>query len=189
MNILWDFDGTLFDTYPAYTENLYKVLNGTVVREDIYRELKISATHAFKHFKLSDEQIKEVKKLNLEIPPSSIKPFPNVEKILRFANKNVIMTHKERKPVLDILQYYGFEKYFIEIITIDNGYPRKPDPTSYQYLHDKYDLDLAIGDRELDLIPAKKIGMMSCMYGGNCEAADFQINDYNDFFKVVKLNN
>ena len=30
MNILWDFDGTLFDTYPAYTMMLSEILGDSV---------------------------------------------------------------------------------------------------------------------------------------------------------------
>ncbi|EEM95694.1 Phosphoglycolate phosphatase [Bacillus thuringiensis IBL 200] len=42
MNILWDFDGTLFDTYPAYTMMLSEILGDSVEKQEIYKNLKIS---------------------------------------------------------------------------------------------------------------------------------------------------
>ena len=40
MNILWDFDGTLFDTYPAYTIMLSEILGDSVEKQEIYKNLK-----------------------------------------------------------------------------------------------------------------------------------------------------
>jgi phosphoglycolate phosphatase-like HAD superfamily hydrolase len=79
-----------------------------------------------------------------KISPGDIQPFPGVEDILKFTNKNVIMTHKERNDVEKILTFYGWENYFVDIVAGDDGYPRKPDPASYQYLHQKHRVDLAV---------------------------------------------
>ncbi len=55
-----------------------------------------------------------------------MKPFDGVEEILKFADKNVIMTHKHRDGVLAILKYYGWDKYFVDMVTIDNGFLANP---------------------------------------------------------------
>lgn len=185
MNILWDFDGTLFNTYPAYTEIFYKVLGGTSTREQIYQKLKISFSHATRFFGLSNEQIKEINSFEGNITPEDVKPFKHVEDILKFATTNVIMTHKTKMGVDEILNYYGWEHYFKEIVTIDNGYPRKPHPASYQYLHDKHHLNLIIGDRELDILPGKSLGIKTCLFQNNTPGADYYLNDYIDFFKII----
>ena len=36
---------------------------------------------------------------------------------------------------MDILKYYGWEKYFVDMITIDDGFPRKPNSLTYNHLH------------------------------------------------------
>jgi phosphoglycolate phosphatase-like HAD superfamily hydrolase len=46
MNILWDFDGTLFNTYPAFTDMFYEMLGGATTKKDILSNLKISFKHA-----------------------------------------------------------------------------------------------------------------------------------------------
>ncbi len=40
MNILWDFDGTLFDTYPAYTMMLSEILGDSVEKTRNIQKLK-----------------------------------------------------------------------------------------------------------------------------------------------------
>ncbi|MBD8067601.1 HAD-IA family hydrolase [Bacillus sp. PS06] len=187
MNILWDFDGTLFDTYPVFTETLARILPEHTPKEKIYEHLKVSFSHATQFFKLTEEQIKQYHSFEERVPISEIKPFPGVEDILKFATKNVIMTHKPRKAVQAILAFYHFDQYFAEIVAGDDGFPRKPDSASYEYLHERHQLDLAIGDRLLDIIPAKKIGLKTGLFQNHSEGADFYLDHYQDFFtKITK---
>jgi HAD superfamily hydrolase (TIGR01549 family) len=188
LNILWDFDGTLFDTYKVFTEVMHEVLKKSIHKNDIFKELKISFTHATTFFNLTNNQILEFKEKEKSISPEMKQPFPYVEDILKQANLNVIMTHKPRKEVQAILDYYDWNDYFVEIVAGDDGYKRKPDPASYEYLHNKYKLDIAIGDRVLDIIPAKKIGLYTCLFQNEAQGADFYLDSYKDFFEKVKIN-
>ncbi|MCU5331779.1 HAD-IA family hydrolase [Bacillus wiedmannii] len=185
MNILWDFDGTLFDTYPVYTKILSQVLGEEIREEEIYKNLKVSFSHAIDYYEISKKQLSEIDVLESRIMIEDIKPFEKVEEVLKFADKNVIMTHKDRAGVLSILNHYGWEKYFVDMVTIDDGFPRKPNALSYDHLHKKHNIDLAIGDRELDLLPAKELSISTCMFQGNCDVADYSLAHYSEFFKVV----
>ncbi|MHC2835609.1 HAD-IA family hydrolase [Bacillus sp. F9_6S_D1_P_5] len=185
MNILWDFDGTLFDTYPVYTKIFSQVLGKEISEEEIYAKLKISFSHAINYYEITKKQLSEIDVLESRIMIEDIKPFEKVEEVLKFADKNVIMTHKDRAGVLSILNHYGWDKYFVDMVTIDDGFPRKPNALSYDYLHKKHSIHLAIGDRELDLIPAKELGISTCMFQGNCDVADYSLSHYSEFFKIV----
>ncbi|WP_409297892.1 HAD-IA family hydrolase [Peribacillus sp. SCS-26] len=187
MNILWDFDGTLFDTYPAYTKVMKQVLGEAADERDILAQLKISFSHAIHYFQLSEDQISEMKRLNQLISPHDMKPFESVEKILKQADKNVIMTHKSRAGVTAILKHYGWEKYFADMVTIDDGFPRKPDAASYAYLHRKHHIDLVIGDRLLDVLPAKELGIPACLFQNEEGAADYHLTHYAQFSEVFKM--
>lgn len=188
MNILWDFDGTLFDTYPAYARIFSKVLGGNETEVEIYKKLKVSLSHAIDHYTLSKEQIDEMDRLKEKLQPEDMLPFESVEEVLKLADKNVIMTHKDRKGVNAILQYYGWENYFSDMVTIDDGFPRKPDTASYRYLHEKYGIDLVIGDREIDLIPAKELGIKTCIFQGESKFADYSLTNYDEFQDTLDLN-
>lgn len=107
-----------------------------------------------------------------------------MQDILKFADKNVIMTHKHRDGVLEILKYYGWDKYFLDMVTIDDGFPRKPNPASYIHLHQKHRIELASGDRELDLLPAKELGIVTCIYQGQSDVADYHLHDHLEFFNT-----
>ncbi|KHD85853.1 HAD-IA family hydrolase [Heyndrickxia ginsengihumi] len=185
MHILWDFDGTLFDTYPAYTNILSQVLGDTENKQEIYEKLKISYSHAISYYNISNDQEEKIKNLKKKLPPHEIKPFNGVEAILKYANKNVIMTHKHRDGVEAILKYYGWDPYFVDIVTIDDGFPRKPDSLAYLYLHKKHKIDLVIGDRELDLLPAKELGIATCIFQSDSNVADYRLQDYSEFFNTT----
>ncbi|EOO38683.1 HAD family hydrolase [Bacillus mycoides] len=185
MNILWDFDGTLFNTYPAYTMMLSEILGDAVDKQEIYKNLKISYSHAIQYYNISNEQEEQIKVLKKQFTPKDMKPFEGVEEILKFAHKNVIMTHKHRTGVMEILKYYGWDKYFVDMVTIDDGFPRKPNSLAYDHLHKKHNIDLAIGDRELDLLPAKELGISTCIFQDKCDVADYSLSHYSEFFKVV----
>ncbi|MEX0418219.1 HAD hydrolase-like protein, partial [Bacillus sp. C30] len=101
MNILWDFDGTLFNTYPAYTMMLSEILGDAVDKQEIYKNLKISYSHAIQYYNISNEQEEQIKVLKKQFTPKDMKPFEGVEEILKFAHKNVIMTHKHRTGVME----------------------------------------------------------------------------------------
>lgn len=187
MRLLWDFDGTIMDTYPAYTAILSDILQGKYPKDEIYQQLKISQSHAITYFNLSTTQAEKMKERSRSLKSTDYRPFYGVEEVLQQAEINVIMTHMERASVERILKEAKLAQYFTEIVAGDDGYPRKPDAASYKYLHDKYQLDYAIGDRELDLIPAKQIGMGTIMFQGNSPVADLTLNDYRKFEHLVLL--
>jgi HAD superfamily hydrolase (TIGR01549 family) len=186
MNILWDFDGTLFDTYPAYTGVFLEVLDGLPYsEEEIMGHLKVSFANAIQQLGLSEEQRKEIKRRNALLKPEQLIPFPGVEKVLQVAGRNVIMTHKSKAAVLSILDYYGWGAYFQDMVAGGDGFPRKPDPASYRYLHERNKLDLIIGDRQIDIIPGPLLGIRTCLFQNDTPGADYYLSHYDDFFQVV----
>lgn len=181
MNILWDFDGTICNSYPAYAKLFYETTKKGESGHEVLQHLKISFSHAFEYFQLTKQEINAFMEKNHELDMAQLPPFSYIEEVLKQADHNVVMTHKDRATVERVLENYDLAQYFTEIVTPEDGFPRKPDSASYQYLHQKYHLTLAIGDRELDLIPAKKIGVATCMFQGQCPSADFSIQSYAQF--------
>ncbi|WP_110114781.1 HAD-IA family hydrolase [Bacillus sp. CGMCC 1.16541] len=188
MNILWDFDGTIFDTYPTIVKAVKELVeNRSVTEEEVLQKMKISSEVAINYFNISKSVFDErFHALEQQLHPKDKPPFPYVEKVLKAANTNVIVTHKGKQSALDILEYYGMHHYFKEIITKDDGYKRKPDRGAYEYLHNKYNIDLVIGDRELDLKPARELGIKTCAFQNKDIEADYHIETYKNFFAVVQ---
>lgn len=189
MNILFDFDGTLFDSYPNIVENIYREISEErkhiISREEVYKLVKVNAKFAMDMLEFNESQRERVYKRQYEVVPELNKPFPHIEKVLQSSKLNVIMTHKSANAVNEILKHYKMDHYFEEIITKDSGFAKKPNPESYIYLNDKYNIDLAVGDRQLDLLPAKEIGIATCSYQNHLPSADYYIDDYANFPLVV----
>ena len=187
MNILWDFDGTLFNTYPSYTKLLKEMLGDSATEEEALAQLKVSFGHAFRFFKMTEEQSRKMMQKVRGLKAEEFEPFPGVEEVLKLAEKNVIMTHKEREDVWKVLQIHGLDQYFADIIAGDDGYPRKPDTSAYLHLHRKHRIDLVIGDRDLDLQPARELGIGTCAFQNHEAEANFYLDDYRDFDRIWKI--
>jgi phosphoglycolate phosphatase-like HAD superfamily hydrolase len=186
LNILWDLDGTIVDTIPSLVQTFCtfaKKYHDIEVDEKIVDELtRLDSMELFAYYGIeySDENVNNFRKVNRNIPIDKLPLFDDVKKVFEIANLNVLVTNRNRRSTEEILKFWDIEKYFKEIICVDDKYPKKPDPTSYRYINHKYKIDLVIGDRDLDLIPARELGIKTCSYRNeNCES-DYKISNYSE---------
>jgi HAD superfamily hydrolase (TIGR01509 family) len=188
MNILWDFDGTLFDTYPALVEGFIKLSQRDLDRDEVLRWLKVDSKSAFKHFGIDEDRRAEYKQLDIKYSKDS-KPFEHLEEVLTAVENNIIVTHRDRKSAHYLLDKYGLKKYFTEIVSVEEqGFNRKPHPSSYEFVMKKYDIHLVVGDRELDLLPARELGIKTVAYQNRNIEADFHLDSYTEFIPLVFKN-
>jgi phosphoglycolate phosphatase-like HAD superfamily hydrolase len=193
-DVIWDFDGTLFDTYPATVNSFQRALKDNGIdenNENILSYLKISERCAVSHFMelygLNDDFIDKFKLHKKDIEPERVRPFPYAlevcKKLVTLGGRNYIITHRG-DSTLQFLQYHGMQDYFTEIITKKYGFSRKPDPEAFLYLIEKYRIErssaLVIGDRECEILAAKAAGIKVCLYNTNnvefTEIPDFNIH-------------
>lgn len=185
MNILWDFDGTLFNTYPVYTGLFKEILGDEASSSEIYVQLKKSFGEAFRYFQFTGAQIRSFFEVYQKTPAETFVPFNDVEKVLDYAQKNFIVTHNDRENLIRMLRPYRFAPYFTEMVTSDDGYPKKPNSLAYRYLKKKYQIDLVIGDRLLDIVPGHELGIRTCLFQNHEPGADCYLDAYKDFFQTV----
>ncbi|GBG96340.1 HAD family hydrolase [Lactococcus termiticola] len=161
-NYIWDLGGTLLDNYEssshAFAAALWETAERVVMHEEVYQALKISTEHAVETYASDVPGFLAVyKRLEAETleQPILFKGAKEVLEAVKTAGgKNFMISHRNRQ-VLDILKKSGISEFFTEVVTSDNGFPRKPDPSSLNYLLDKYQLlpaeTVVIGDRSLDI--------------------------------------
>ncbi|MEG1257219.1 HAD-IA family hydrolase [Clostridium sp.] len=202
-NIIWDFDGTLFDTYPAMIYAFKMALgdNGVEVsEEEIIKYMKVSVTNAINHFKeiysLSDEFIEGFLYYEKNIEADKVKPFLFAKEICidfkKNGGRNFILTHRGNST-LKFLKYYGMLDCFDEIVTKHNCFKRKPDPEGFDYLIKKYNMSndrvLAVGDRECDVLAGKKSNIKICLYNTNIielnEKCDYTIESLSELREII----
>lgn len=176
---IWDLDGTLLDSYEVIVSSLYETYRefGTdldkseILREvithtvgDFISKMEIIYGIPFETAHVRYSEIDNSGKLN-------VRPMKNAPEILSYlnfhGNPNYVFTHKGSSTET-ILRNTGLYDFFVEIITGNDGFKRKPDPSAILYLINKYKLDredtFYVGDRTLDVECAFNAGIKSILF-------------------------
>jgi phosphoglycolate phosphatase-like HAD superfamily hydrolase len=180
MKILWDLDGTILDSWPTLVEAFTIIAKKDLPYEEVLPHLKYGTAYEF--YGVDKNKVTEFREIERTLPNERKPLFPYVKEVLTSADANVLVTHRNRRSTEELLDHWDLSHYFEEVICpADDGYSLKPDIHAYQYLHGRYDLDLAVGDQKTDLIPAKKIGLRTCSFREQSKFADKTIYCYSEF--------
>lgn len=176
--LMWDFDGTLFDTYPVMGKAFQQALAAGGYEEtveDVMAKMKVSMAHALAFYKEKyeiDEAFLDAydeRRMALELEECVL--FEGVkeicEKIWTRGGKNYLVTHRG-SSAFGLMEAQGLLPYFDDFVTGESGFARKPSPKGIQYLLEKHGLPakdcLMIGDRELDVLAGKNAGVDACLF-------------------------
>ena len=201
-HVIWDFDGTLFDTYPVMAKVFKELLQKQGIEEpleEIVSQLRVSASSASKYYEIKyqiDEEF--ITKYKIEKKAAEIelsRPFEGIEEVCKYIHttnrKNYLLTHRGESSI-ELLKKYDLYDYFSEFITSKQGFERKPRPDAINYLINKYNMihseSIMIGDRDLDLLSGKNAGISACYFTeGNDENnyADYTINKFSQLYSIV----
>ena len=143
---IYDFDGTLSDTYPCFTETVLELIKKYGISdtyENVYSNLKVNVGYALKQYDLGKdaaEARRDFHVIHNELAPKIQKPYPEAEEILRYAmaqgHKNYLYTHSG-KIVKILLEQWGIADCFEDIIDSTMKFPTKPAPDALNYLCEK----------------------------------------------------
>jgi len=185
-NIIWDFDGTLYDTYPRILDSFNKIINGKYNQNIFINDLldlilidtkycakilseKINVNNTIllneirKHYETNDEIYEGI--------------FPQAMEFITKENevKHFLVTHRERKSTLEKLEKENIVNYFKKIITKDDNYPEKPDPKSFISIIS-------------DILAGKNSGIKTIFFNQYEKVnniADYVINDHDTLKKIL----
>ena len=185
-NIIYDFDGTIADSYPYFTRALYLTLEHYGMHdtyESVLFHLKKSVRHAFRHYAFENRA--EAKKIMYdiyhEIALKEEGPIPGAAEALAFARehgkRNFLYTHSDEFPRI-LLEKWGLLSEFTFIIDSTMGFPSKPSPDALNYLCKHFSLDrdrsLVVGDRDIDVLAGLNAGMHGCLFDDGHFYDDFE---------------
>jgi HAD superfamily hydrolase (TIGR01549 family) len=201
--VIWDFDGTLFDTYPVMGVAFQKTLEEAGIiepLEEILQHMKQSISDTIKFYKakyhIDDVFVEKYSRLRKEMEDDLCKPYPGITELLRYIStsggNNYIFTHRG-VTTEKILKRHGLYDYFTECITSQHSFERKPSPEAIHYLIGKYDMKpkeaIMIGDRELDILSGKNAGIDACFFdevgGRSCDVADYTIHTFEELYGIL----
>lgn len=194
---IWDLDGTLIDSYEVFLEALsesFANFNRPFDRETVYNFIKGQSVNALlKEQPVPFQEIKEDFTANSTAKNEKIKLMAGAKAVLDWTQKekiqNFIYTHKG-KNAYDLLNQLGISPYFLEIVTSENGFKRKPHPEAINYLLEKYKLKpeetYYIGDRILDIEASHNSGIHSINFLSAKNSQ--QINKLTDIIQIFEEN-
>lgn len=203
-HIIWDFDGTLFNSYPVMAGAFIDALSKRGIAEPVNTILsfmKISMGDAVNHYKekyqLGDDFFEHYDVLRKNAEIENTKPFDGVaelcDMIYKRGGKNYLLTHRGESAIY-FLEKYGMNENFAEAITSKQNFPRKPSPEAIIYLMEKYgfqrDEAIMIGDRDIDILSAKNAGIHTCyLMNENVQSdiAEININCLSELYRIIDI--
>lgn len=191
--LIWDLDGTLLDSYDVIASSLHETLAEFQVPmplEEIRRLAKegsVSAVTALAAEK-SGRPAGEIQARYSAISGGRYLEIPVMrhgrevlEETAALGAVHFVYTHRG-KTAEPVLEHLGLQGYFREVVTSQNGFPRKPSPDALRYLLEKHGLDrervFYVGDRSLDMECAKNAGVRGILFSpSGAGAADHVVRD------------
>lgn len=175
-NYIWDFDGTLFDTYPAMVDGAWQALKDfgiSMDKKEIYFKMKkYSTSYLINESNLNAREFNELFHRYEKESTEVSRPFPETKQVLEMLKDNggrhFILTHRLTESTWGLLKEHRLTHLIEEVVGIDQDFPRKPNPASLNYLIDTFHLErtdtMMIGDRRLDIEAGKNAGVAICLY-------------------------
>ena len=198
---IWDLDGTLLDSYEAILSGIEETFGQFAIPYDKekVREfiLKFSVQDLLARVaedrNLDVEVLNQVRAQSLAEKNAQVVLMPGARDVLAWAEESGIQqfvyTHKGDNA-LTILRDLGLESYFMEILTSQSGFARKPSPEAATYLIDKYQLNhdntYYIGDRTLDVEFAQNSGIQSINFLESSYEGNHRIQELADITYIFE---
>ena len=192
---IWDLDGTLLDSYEAILSGIEETFNQFSIpyHKEKVREfiLKYSVQDLLEQVGaergLDAEMLNQVRAQSLAEKNAQLVLMPGAREVLAWADEQGIQqfvyTHKGDNA-FTILENLDLAHYFIEILTNQSGFARKPSPEAGIYLLDQYELNpeqtYYIGDRILDVEFAQNSGIQSINFLASPATCNRQIEHLED---------
>ena len=172
-HFIFDFDGTLSDSYPYFAKAARAVVNKygiSMTDEEIYTCLKWqSAVKFFDRLNLGDKRTEAMQEFNsikrdlLRTEAAAIDGAAELlSRICNDGGKCYIYSHSGN-IVIDNCKKWGLDVYLTDYFLNSANFPRKPAPDALLALVEKHGLDISrcvmIGDRDIDVLAGKNAGM------------------------------
>ena len=149
-HLIWDVDGTLFDTYPAIARSMQAAARDLGVAapyDEVMRLALVSVDHCVTTlsatYALSSRRSGRTLRSALSRPSRRkiSRPLPEWKRCATYIRArgglNLIVTHRRRAGLDRLLATHRLTGYFADIISNDDAYPRKPDPAAFVALIEK----------------------------------------------------
>jgi phosphoglycolate phosphatase-like HAD superfamily hydrolase len=206
-DLIWDVDGTIFDTYPAFIRAFEAALQDLDAQAPLDRIAELCrqslshcvATLADECRVDAEDVLRGFQAHYAATPARDQPPFPGVidvcATVRSIGGQNLIVTHRGGESLQRLLEFHHMMDYFTDRLTHDDGFPRKPDPTSFEEMIQRHHLErasvLAIGDRDIDVLAGRAAGVRTCLFGTRLPevGADYTIAHFAELYRILVVEN
>lgn len=182
----WDFDGTLYDTYPRIVRAFQKALRQKEIDlpdEEVFIRVKQkldTAAASVADGKYTQELMDLYHHYAEDEGEETLQPYPGLEEVLTFINHhgghNYLYTHRGLSGP-DAMKRDNLWGLFADGVTSVDGFPSKPAPDALQHLMKKHQLNPAdcvmVGDRPIDLDAGTNAGMDHILFDADMAYANY----------------
>ena len=175
----WDFDGTLYDSYPEVNRTMMDGLRdfhleGLFDEKEVAQLVKHNLWRAAEYFSektaIPPEEFLLAYRRHQEEHRNFL-PYPGMGDCLKALHEagamHFLYTHRDRHAV-DRLTADGLWPLFTDAITREDGFPDKPAPDALLSLAHRYELPVQecvmVGDRDIDILAGKNAGMATILF-------------------------
>ena len=191
-NLIWDFDGTLFDSYPhiirAFRRAMERKGCSEISLEEITEKVRVSTGFAVRFYSErygleADELLRIYHEEEDGKDDADVLPFCGVLKFLQETRAigwhHFLYTHRGPNAFV-YLDRCKARNLFDGFVTAADGFPSKPAPDAILFLIGEYDLKKddtwMIGDRIIDAQAGKNAGISSLLFD-----PEYRISDTEGF--------
>ena len=173
---IWDFDGTLVDTYPYSVRSMQRVLEEhghaatyAEILEQMMENIPVALEYFTEKFQIPElsDRFWEYQQQGAQNPVVLFEDVLDVlHRIREIGGKNLIFTNRN-ESIFPMLEKAGIADEFDEVVTtLHPSFAWKPAPDAIRYLMDAHggttENTVMIGDRVCDLGSAWNAGCKTC---------------------------
>ncbi|HIU19433.1 MAG TPA: HAD-IA family hydrolase [Candidatus Limiplasma stercoravium] len=178
-HLFWDFDGTLYDSYPAMTASFLRAQKALGARE------RLPQAEALGYLKRSvyAASCELARRNGLEVGDvmdafrrehardAAFAPYEGVGECLRALGeagiRHYLYTHRDRDAVRR-LEADGLWPLFCDAVTREDGFADKPSPDALLALMQRHKVPpqsaAMVGDRDIDILAGQNAGMHTILF-------------------------
>jgi len=213
-HFFWDFDGTLFDSYPHTLRCCWDAMEEAGLtegwdRESVLRWLLVTFGAMKREVGMPDDVyerfLERTHRMGEDEVEPRVVPFPDAREVLaaivKNGGRNYLYTHRN-ETAMRYLEEAGFTELFADFVTAEEGFPSKPAPDAVLALIARNGLDPAdcimAGDREIDGMSGKNAGIAGALVNyppalpdGTCPTAvtamDYTASSLTEFARLMDI--
>jgi len=188
-HLFWDFDGTLFDSYPEILGSfmkgledlgLYELMDAQNLMKHIKKYVATAAHWCAEQSGVPQEKILDAYRF-YHNQPHSDPPYEGLEECLRRLHEagyhHYLYTHSHQSAI-DQLKRENLWQYFDDAVLGSDGFALKPAPDALLALMERNHLSpeacAMIGDRDIDAMAGHNAGMKGILFDPDGYFPDFQ---------------